>query len=264
MKEILSVSNPSVKKMVQLNKSSSVRKEEQLFTIEGIRLCEDAVRSGIGIDSLYLTPEALEKHYSRLQPILEFADECYLINDIVAQKISATKASQDIFALCEIPSTPVNFSPQTEDKVLLVDSLQDPGNLGTIIRTAEAMGLRQIFLYGCPDLYSPKVLRASMGGVFRMTFFCQETINSITLLKQHGFSVWASTLSKNSIPLKQGLFSGKTGILLGNEGNGLEQNMIDSCSSSVHIPMLGEAESLNVSAAASILLWELSNQSLGE
>ena len=140
-----------------------------------------------------------------------------------------------------------------------LEDIQDPSNLGTVLRTAEALGIGGVILTrGCCDVYSPKVLRGSMGAVFRLPMALVETMPpAVNALEHKGFVAMAAVPDREAEPITHVRFSSPSIVLVGNEGNGLKPETIRACQRRVTIPMLGRAESLNASVAASLLMWEM-------
>ena len=140
--------------------------------------------------------------------------------------------------------------------------MQDPGNLGTVLRTAEALGIDAVILSEhCPDLYSPKVIRSTMGSVFRQrTVRVSSLAESVAGWKRAGMRCFAATLSPTARPLQRLPQSAFCGIVIGNEGNGVSPAVIAACGEEVYIPMQGAAESLNAAVAAALCMWELSGR----
>lgn len=140
----------------------------------------------------------------------------------------------------------------------MLDNVQDPSNVGAIVRTAEALGIDGIITYNCCDLYNPKLLRASMGSVLRLGI--EDTNNleeKIITLKNEGYKVYASVPNNDAKNITDVCFSDKTVCVIGNEANGVEENIKAVSTELITIPMLGRAESLNAGAAASIIMWEM-------
>ncbi len=259
---ITSRQNPLVRRAAALAKSTETRRQEGLFLCEGARLCRDAALSGISIQACFFTGQALEKYREYLESVLPACKEQYLVSDPVASLLSSTKTSQGVFCLCGFPRTlqagVIGFAPQ--GSCLVLENLQDPGNLGTVLRTAEALGVRRIFLLGdCCDPLSPKVLRASMGAVFRAGLSVEPSGERIKrLLERYGYRLHAAVPDPAAKRVTEIDFSrGLHAVFIGNEGKGLTAETIGLCHDRVTIPMNGRAESLNASAAATILLWEL-------
>ena len=188
------------------------------------------------------------------------AARAYLLAPHVAELLAETKTTQGVFCICEKRPGTVGLeglSPQGH--LLAVENLQDPGNLGAVLRTAEALGLSGVLLAGnCCDVYSPKVLRASMGAVFRLPFRSVERLADVApTLRQIGFALYAAVPDRTAKRVTELSFEKPSIIAVGNEGNGLEAETVAACGQAVTIPMRGRAESLNAAASAAILMWEL-------
>lgn len=260
MERITSRQNETVKNYAKLLQSAAHRKETGLFLCEGARLCCDAAISGIEIVVFYVTEKAYEKYESYCSQIKEKAQRSYWISDHVAPLLSDTKNPQGVYCVCKIPE-------QTGDLVnidgsgsyLALENMQDPTNLGTVLRTAEALGIDGVVLGGsCCDPFSPKVMRGSMGAVFRMKMYtCPAMPEALQKLNQLGFSTMASVVDSTATPVTGMDFSVPSVMVIGNEGNGLTEEAIAACTHRCTIPMLGRAESFNASAASSILMWEM-------
>lgn len=190
------------------------------------------------------------------------ARRCFFIPNELAAYISETEHPQGIFAVGEMPKA----EPLTmrAGSYLLLDELQDPGNLGTILRTAEAMGITAVVLSAhCPDLFSPKVIRSTMGSGWRQkTVRVDDLAGSIAAWQKQGLHCYAATLSPEALPLQRLPAGECRGIVIGNEGNGVSREVIDACNGEVYIPMRGAAESLNAAAAAALCMWELSGRGI--
>ena len=260
MERITSRQNESIRQHAKLLQSPSKRREERRFLCEGARLCLDAVRSGVSIEVCYVTEKAMEKYPDYCGTVIQCAQRSYQIVDQVAPLLSDTKNPQGIFCVCKMPeSTLRDIDMPLRGHYLALEDMQDPANLGTVLRTAEALGVNGILLTKqCCDVFSPKVLRGSMGAVFRLPlFFCESMEQAVDRLNERGFSTLASVVSEDAVPVSLVDFTRPTVMLIGNEGNGLTEETTKVCALPVTIPMAGRAESLNASAAAAILLWEM-------
>ena len=207
----------------------------------------------------FVTAQALEKYAAYLRPVLERARQSYLVADHVAGLLSSTKSPQGVFCQCRWPQGLLAGDAAGGGSCAVLEDLQDPGNLGTILRTAEALGIGRVVLLGdCCDPLSPKALRASMGAVFRLGLSLERSRQGLfSRLRGEGFRLLASVPDSAALPVTEVDFSqGPCAVFIGNEGNGLSQETIAQCQR-VTIPMAGRAESLNASAAATILLWEM-------
>lgn len=172
MEAITSRQNKVVREAAELLSSAGERRKRRQFLCEGARLCEDAARSGVEILRCFVTEGAREKYAHYLRPVLAASGESYRIADHVAGLLSSTKHPQGVFCQCRWPRSLQEPPARRETSCAVLEDLQDPGNLGTILRTAEALGVSQVCLLGeCCDPLSPKALRASMGAVFRLSLW---------------------------------------------------------------------------------------------
>lgn len=260
MERIKSRRHPMVQEAAALLKGREERYGRGLFLCEGARLCEDAALSDLNIRTCFVTDSAMEKYAGYLKAVLAVCETAFLIEESVAALLSSTKSPQGVFCVCELPkallTNTIGFAPKRP--CLVLENLQDPGNLGTIFRTAEAMGLTRVLLLGdgC-DPFSPKVLRASMGAVFRLSLVMERDPERLRELLD-GYTLYAAVPDSGATPVTQVDFTeGLPAVFIGNEGNGLSEEALALCHKRITIPMKGRAESLNASAAANILLWEL-------
>lgn len=258
--KISSKEHDIIKRINKLNNFSKYRKKELEFVIEGLRLCFDAISSGIKPIAMLYTESALKKNSSIINEFKNRSIKSYCISDEISGYLAQTKNPQGIFFICNLLDKPICFDTiDNKDNVLLLENLQDPSNLGTILRTAEALGIQKVAMTkSCCDLYNPKVVRGSMGAIFRLEFSIIDSVGEyINKLSELGFKSYATVPDKEALDITKVCFSEKTLILIGNEGNGLSEKTISSCDYKITIPMLGLAESLNAATAASIVLWEV-------
>ena len=256
MEEIRSKDNPLVKALVKLSGSRKQRREENRFLLEGARLCSDAVRSGFRPQIALITEEAMEK-YPQASEVAQAADRVIMISKDISQKLSETAAPQGVFCVCEMKTQMPQLSP--EGRYLVLSSLQDPGNVGTILRTAEALGLDGVLATAdCPDFYSPKVLRSAMGSVLRIPFLLFSTgEEAVEALHEKGIRVYAAALTDTAVPITEVELGNGCAMVIGNEGSGLTESVIRCCDQAAIIPMAGNAESLNAATAAALCIWEM-------
>jgi len=254
---ITSKDNPQVKAAVRLRESARARREQGLFFLEGFRLCTDAIASGYLPQMLFITEAARQKYGIPDSPALP-DDACLLISDSVAQKLGDTTNPQGIFGVFQTAETQPDFW-QPGGKYIALEQVQDPGNLGAIARTAEALGLAGMLVSGGCDVHHPKALRASMGSLLRLPVL--ETDSLAETLAACVLPCYAAVPDSTAIPIGTCDFSKGAVVVIGNEGNGLSAEAIAACAASgggnITIPMNGKAESLNAAAAATILLWEM-------
>lgn len=256
LRSIISPANELCKHVRRLCESRRYRRECGEFVLEGQRLWQDALQSG-------LVPRHLlvgEKLAGEALPALEaVCSDVAVLSENALRSCGDTVSPQGLLAVFPLPE---NHQSALARRSVLLCSLQDPGNVGMIIRTAEAFGLPEVLLSAdCPDLYAPKVLRASMGGIFRIPVRTVESVEeTIAALRKMNIPVYASALCEGARPLCEVDLTGDCCLLIGNEGNGLPPGLIERCSGSLVIPMRGKAQSLNAAMAAGILIYEVMRQ----
>ena len=259
MEQITSKENKRIKYIKKLVGSASFRREERLFTAEGLRLCGDALKSGVEVESALFSEAFSAKHADFVEQAQKSVKKCYLVRDSIFSALCDTKTPQGVlFVIKTLDKTP-DFDKMNKNGIIVaLENVQDPTNLGTILRSAEAFGVDGVILSrDCCDIYAPKVIRGSMGAVFRQPFGIVDDLSDyIRSFNRFGTSC-AAVLDRESEKLGDIDFSGATLCAVGNEGNGLTEKTVAACTRKVFIPMRGGAESLNVSAAASILIWEM-------
>lgn len=257
---VTSKDNQWIKEWRRLNDSAKYRRETGLFAIEGARLCGDAVRSGVELKAVLYTASALAVYGNVVEPLLAATDTAVEISPELSRHMSDTINPQGVFCIAKMLDNSLII-----DKINIIgtysalEDIQDPGNMGTIIRTAEALGIDGILLSdGCCDIYNPKVLRASMGGVFRMPLMrVGDMAQTVVALQEKGLAAFACVVDADATPITEAGMGQGSVTLIGNEGNGLREVTVTACRHRVTIPMAGRAESLNASMAAGIILWEM-------
>lgn len=239
--------------------SSRERKKTGLFIAEGARLCEDAAVNGAEILRLFITKKAAETYCEVFNTLSEASREVYFIDDFVADKLSDTEGSQNVFCVCRQKDIPVSF--ENDGFYLMTDNIQNPDNLGALSRSAEAFGAKGLIVSGGCDIYSPKALRASMGALVRFPVErCHNAAEKIRELKGLGCRVFASVPDNGALDVRLADKKGKTVLLIGNEGSGISEEAENECTDRVTIPMAGRAESLNAAAAGAVMMWEFSGR----
>ena len=253
MERITSRNNQMIKDTKKLMTSASERTACKLFVLEGARLCFDVLNSVFQPVTVLVTDECRERYPEQTAELIARSGKAYVISRDVAEKLSDTGTPQGIFTVCRMPSV---VCP-TGDRLLALDRVQDPANVGTVIRTAEALGIDGIITYGCCDVYNPKVLRATMGGVLRMTPY--NTDNLITLLQELKAThrIFATVPDASAGDITTADFSSPCVCIIGNEANGIEKTVMEAADECVTIRMQGNAESLNAGVAAAITMWEM-------
>lgn len=258
--EITSRKNQLVRYYKSLINERRARRENGSFVAEGHKLCEEAVKSGLTVKSVLATKSALEK-YPHTAEIISSKCEIVVISDDVSEYISDTKTPQGFFAEVKTLDKPLNSDKiRNSTRFLILDSLQDTGNIGTIIRTGDALGIDGVILTEeCADMYSPKVIRGTMGSLFRLPCYIGKAEEFMPLLTDNGFEIYGALLDKTAVPLNKLNFLPKSAVVIGNEGSGICEKVQKLCTRRVYIP-IENAESLNAAVAASILCWEMQKQ----
>lgn len=236
--------------------------EQGYIGVEGVRLIEEAIRSGLRFQAVFFS-ESGRAHAARLLPQIASQAEALLLPDDVFSSAVKTETPQGVAALVKLrPVTMENILEQVEAQILLVGvaGIQDPGNLGTIIRSAEAFGARALLLgEKTVSPFNAKAVRASAGSLFRQPLLRVKMAETIPLLKQRGVRVIATSSHKGK-PLHEADFTGAAMIVVGNEGAGVPHEVLSLADELVTIPHSARVESLNAGIAASILLYEASRQ----
>jgi TrmH family RNA methyltransferase len=254
MERITSKNNDIVKDTKRLISSSKARSQNHAFVLEGARLCFDVLNSVYKVKTLFLTDKLLEKYESEVEELAKKSDKTYLISDEVANKLTQTENPQGIFAVCYMPENDMSISGK---KLIALDNVQDPANVGAIIRTAEALGVDGIIAYNCCDIYNSKVLRASMGSVLREKIYTSANLEETLKALGGEYKIYSTVPDREAEKITDIDFSAPSICVIGNEANGVEEKIKALSDKMITIPMLGNAESLNASVAASIVMWEM-------
>lgn len=251
MKQISSVNNKLVKELAKLNKKK-YRESTGLYLIEGFHLVEEALKAHLNFQYLLGTDEALSKIASDNFSIDQ--KNVLLINNAIARHLSSTKNSQDIFMVLKI-AQPKDF-PFNYGKWVLLDDLADPGNVGTIIRTADAAGFNGVVLSPeSADLYNPKTQRAMQGSQFHLDLIVKDLTEVINDFQANAIPVYASMLDKTAKKLPEFEKVPQLALVIGNEAHGVSDLIAQLSDEKLYIPILGQAESLNAAVAAGIMIY---------
>lgn len=235
-------------------KQKKYRTEE--YTVEGKKSVLEALNSNKTVSALILS----EDFYDTLDFSLPGDIPTYILPDSLLAGISSTDTPSGIIATIKIEK-PSDFTLNPEKAYVYCDRVSDPGNLGTIIRTADAAGFGGVILSPeCCDLYNPKTVRSSMGSFFHIDIFEDVGTEKLNSIKNSGFSIFSGVLSDKTIEYTDADFKKPTIIVIGNESNGVSQEVIDISTDLIKIPILGTAESLNASIAAAIIMYEVVRQ----
>lgn len=259
--ELTRLQNPMVKAAAEL-KQKKYRQQQGLFLAEGLRTVEEAVRYG-AVQSIFYT--AIED--DRTRAVLEEAAakqiKLVCVSDKVLKKIADTETPQGITAVCEMRSKRLDDFLASGKMLLVLDRVTDPGNIGTMLRTADAAGVGGLLLLqGCADIYAPKTVRASMGSLFHLPVLSglsEELL--VQAARKAGYELLVTCLDGADNLYKADL-QGRIAFVMGNEANGVSPALLAAADKRVFIPMQGRAESLNVAMAAGIVMFEALRQKL--
>ena len=254
---ITSTSNPQVKRLLQLQKKSKARNEEKVFLVEGLRMFSEVPKERV--EKVYIS-ESLYNRKKLVQDLRDFDVE--ILSDSVFSRVSDTKTPQGILCIVRQKTYDLEIIFKIKNPhFIILDNLQDPGNLGTIVRTAEGAGVDAVFLSKeSVDIYNPKTIRSTMGSIYRMpVIYVEDLLKLLKTLKNQGILSYAAHLEgERSYDLEN--YQTGTAILIGNEGNGLREEVANAADIRVKIPMQGQVESLNAAVAATVFMFEVARQ----
>ena len=265
---ITSTSNPAVKHVVSLCQKAKERNAQGLFVVEGPKMFAEA--PGERVEQVYVSQSFYERSTAFLaqqeKRLAGSGAGIQLVSDSVLRAMSDTKAPQGIVCLVrQAPCSEEDLTRSANDEhppfCMVLENLQDPGNLGTIVRTAEGAGVTGILLgRGCVDIYNPKVIRSTMGSIYRMPFAYTDDLQGVLReWKSRGIVLCAAHLRGDRI-FTDGDYTGGCAFMIGNESRGLTDELSAMADQLVKIPMQGKVESLNASVAAAILMYEVARQ----
>lgn len=251
--EITSKDNAKIKILKQLGQKK-YRDEAGKFLVENAVIIQDAAKSGIGFDAIFATKDFIEKNKEKFDFILEKSgmSEYYLIDEKINKSFSSLDTAPGIAAVYSKPENKIDYALP----IIYLNAINDPGNLGTILRSALAFGLKNIVVdeYSA-DVYNPKTINAAKDAIFKMNIVLDKDLKILKEIKDK-MPVYATRLEKSEgldVLKKQKLFC----VALGSESHGVDKSIQDLSDNFIRIPMSGEIESLNVAAAAAIVFWEI-------
>lgn len=248
MERITSRQNPFLMQIRKLNNAKSERRRAGVFVGEGPKLLEEAVRAGTEITAT-VSAEGFAV------PVIEGARQVEVPREVL-ESLCDTKTPQGVLFLCRLPQT---AAPEklSGSRYLVLDGVQDPGNVGTIWRTADALGADGLLLLnGCADPFSPKTVRSTMGACFRLPVYETAGQQLHSLLKDAGIPLYATALRHDTVDIKTADLK-RSAVVIGSEGRGISQELLAMSEKTLKIPMRERCESLNAAVAATIVLWEM-------
>jgi len=259
IQEITSKDNRLLKELRKLAGGKKYRTQMGMYVCEGEKLFSEAVRSGQKICYAVWEESVLAGLDDAMKQCMEEAETagCKMlsVNAQLYDSITTLEHYRGVIFVCAIPDAP--FAVQPGVGYLALDGLQDPGNVGTILRTADAFGISVFLLDGCADVFNPKTVRAAMGSLFRVPFRYVTREEYLTLMHAAGIGVYATALRETSRDISAVSLKNAS-LVIGSEGNGVSEQILDAADGHVILPMKGVTESLNAAIAASIVMWEMS------
>lgn len=264
---ITSTANPRVKNLIQLQKKSKVRREQQCFVVEGVKMVLEAPVERL--KAVYMSESfAKDEKQRRAVETKARSAGCFpeIFSDRVFKEASDTMTPQGVMAVISMKTWDWKSLFRGERRLILIlESLQDPGNLGTILRTGEGAGIDGVILnHTSVDPYMPKVIRSTMGSIYRVPIAVAEDLKPVvSRLKDSGVRVFAAHLKGRKSYYEQDYLK-DTCFMIGNEANGLSEPLAQMATDYIRIPMSGQVESLNAGVAAALLMYEAKRQRMAE
>ncbi|MBO4831454.1 MAG: RNA methyltransferase [Oscillospiraceae bacterium] len=250
MERLTSRRNDRIVHMKKLGAERAYRRLCGEFICDGFKMLREAIDHGAEIVTV-LTAGELPKGMPADADVFEVPGE-------LLDHVSPLKTARDVVFSCRIPGESL---PPKGDGIIILERIQDPGNVGTVIRTANAFGIGTVILTGgCADIYNPKTVRATMGAIFRQRIIESE-LDGIRSLRDSGIRILGAALGSNSRDLRAVSLAGSA-VAIGSEGSGLSDEMLAICDDRIVIPMSEECESLNAAVAASVIMWEMSGKNM--
>ncbi len=257
--------NPLVTRLSKLS-DKKYRDIEGLFRIDGVKLFEEAITSGVKTEYIFIASSKRDKIVGEFQNELSRAGGKIIeVSDEVLSKLTDESAPQGIVAFAKkFDTAPMNVPDAPTFRAVYLSSVRDPGNLGTMIRSALAFGVDRVFVSAdCADIYSPKTVRASMGSVFKQSIcVVKNDTELVDCLARANCPLYAAALRRDAMQLGGFTLPEKVCFAVGNEGHGLSDEFINMCTGTVFIPMTDGCESLNAAMAASVIMWEMQRERL--
>ena len=252
---ITSTSNQQMKNLSLLMKKAKARNEQGVFIVEGRKMAEE-IPAG-WLEKMYVSESFWKENEAFL-----LGKEYEVVSDTVFKSVSDTQTPQGILCLVKTPEYKLEqLLAGDKTHLLILESIQDPGNLGTMLRTGEGAGISGVIMNRTTvDLFNPKTIRSTMGSIYRVPFYVtQDLKETINTLKTQGISVYAAHL-KGTLCYDEPDYKKPTAFMIGNEGNGLSDEIADCADTYIKIPMQGQVESLNAAISATLLMYETNRQ----
>lgn len=252
---ITSRANETVKAVVRLRERAE-RERRRLFFCEGVHLAEEFLRHNRPVERVFVTDAALKAHGALLSKL---GCQVTPVTPEVYAKLSGEKAPQGLLLVAPYPENISEHKPSVKRRCILLDGVRDPGNVGTVIRTAAALGVERVVLSrDCADVLACKTVRASMGAVLCADILLAADLSAEAraIIKSDG-AVYAAMLSGDAVTLSADSLPADFSVVIGNEGQGVRPDVAAVCTGCIRIPQTDRAESLNAAVAAAIFMWEM-------
>ncbi len=261
MQVITSKDNELIKDIRKL-KDKKFRNLTNKYIVEGIKIIEEAIEANANIDTIVVCEDCVKNGEIEAKLLYEIAKyNCVYVTEKIYNLITDTTTPQGILAVIKKDENEKNID-FSQDLIVVLDGIQDPGNLGTILRTVDSVGLTQIIVSkNTADAFSPKVVRSTMGAIFRVNIIESENlVQTLKEIKKHKFKLLSTSLETDNNFYDINL--NKNAIVIGNEANGVSKDVLEVADNLVKIPMLGKTESLNASVATGVILYEYVRQKI--
>ena len=262
---VISSKDNEIVKSVKKLKEKKYRDSENAYIVEGIKMVKEAIIEKASIRQIIICDDCEKSDNIPKELMYEIAKyDCMYVTSKVFKYISEVQTPQGVLAVIEKNNGDLDIN-YNEDIIVALDDIQDPGNLGTILRTVDSVGLTQILVSkGTADCYNPKVVRSSMGAIYRVKVIeCDDLLETLKQVKRNKFKLLVTSLGDNSKNIYDMKYNKKV-LVIGNEANGVEERIMNMADEKVKIPMLGRTESLNAAVATGIVLYEYVRQKLGK
>jgi TrmH family RNA methyltransferase len=262
--KITSIQNPKIKQLQRLNQKSRERKKSGLFIIEGKREIQLAIQAGYSLDSLYY-----REGYSAETIIQQSGisrKSVFEISPHVFSKIAYRHQTEGVLVVAKsLPREIEEFNPGEDAIILILESPEKPGNIGAVLRTADALGIDGVIISDpLTDIYHPNIIRSGVGAIFTTNTITGTNDKVYDFLSHHKFKIYSAVLSNNSLPHDQADYNGKIALIIGTESTGLSNFWKDKADRDIMIPMRGRIDSLNLSVSAALLMYEAIRQRMSK
>ncbi|MBR3691739.1 MAG: RNA methyltransferase [Clostridia bacterium] len=257
MTEITSRDNAAVRRMIALQTKKKERRAQGLFPCEGEKVFREAVAAGVSIPECMLTLASLSRLQDAVSAVESRGGRAYIVPEHILAAVSDVESPQGVIFTSPIRRAEGNAKPRD---LLICEEIRDPGNLGTIVRTADAFGCGGIYLCGdCADVWSPKVVRSCMGSIFRVPIYTGSAAECAAFCRAAELSLYVTKPRRDARALSEG-FMPRMAVAIGNEAHGISDKLEALSDGCIYVDMTGGAESLNAAICAGVILWHMQSE----